>query len=211
MPRKVGTDRREEILVVACDVLMERGFAKTRISDVAHRLGISAPLVVYHFGSKDALLAEAFAFASRAETALVDNLAESSDSPVERLDALLVAGVGPATRTSWALWIDSWGEALRSEVLRRTWRQLDDRWRRSLQRVIEDGMTARVFVRGDAAERASVLAALLDGLGVQVALRHAPRAASLDQARRVAAELLGFSPERIRPRGSGSGEETGRR
>jgi AcrR family transcriptional regulator len=207
--RKVGIDRREEILAVACDVLQERGFAKTRISDVAHRLGISAPLVVYHFGSKEALLAEAFAFASRAETALVDNLAESSDSPVERLDALLVAGVGPSTRTSWALWIDSWGEALRSEVLRRTWRQLDDRWRRSLQRVIEDGMTARVFVRGDAAEAASVLAALLDGLGVQLALRNAPRAASLDQARRVAAERLGFSSGRIRP--LASGEETDRR
>ena len=207
MPRKVGIDRRDEILVVACDVLRERGFAKTRISDVAHRLGISAPLVVYHFGSKDALFAEAFA--SRAETTLVDNLAESSDSPVERLDALLVAGVGPATRTSWALWIDSWGEALRSEVLRRTWRQLDDRWRRSLQRVIEDGMAAGVFAPGDAAEAASVLASLLDGLGVQLALRYARRAASLDQARRVAAELLGFSPERIRRRASG--EETDRR
>ena len=195
--------------MVACDVLQERGFAKTRMSDIAHRLGISAPLVVYHFGSKEALLAEAFAFASRAETALVDNLAESSDSPVERLDALLVAGVGPATRTSWALWIDSWGEALRSEVLRRTWRQLDDRWRRSLQRVIEDGMAAGVFAPGDAAEAASVLASLLDGLGVQLALRYARRAASLDQARRVAAELLGFSPERIRRRASG--EETDRR
>ena len=149
MERKVGIDRREEILAVACDVLQERGFAKTRMSDIAHRLGISAPLLVYHFGSKEALLAEAFAFASRAETALVDNLAESSDSPVERLDALLVAAVGPATRTSWALWIGSWGVALRSEVLRRTWRQLDDRWRRSLQRVIEDGLAARVFLRGD--------------------------------------------------------------
>jgi AcrR family transcriptional regulator len=207
VPRKISVDRREEILVVACDVLRERGFAKTRISDVAHRLGISAPLVVYHFGSKEALLAEAFAFASRAETAYVDDLAESSDSPVDRLDALLVAAVGPATRSSWALWIDSWGEALRSEVLRRTWRQLDDDWRRSLRCVIEDGMASGVFAGGDAAETASVLAALLDGLGVQVALAHGRRAASLEQARRVSAELLGVSltprPRRTR------GEEPG--
>jgi AcrR family transcriptional regulator len=175
-------------------VLRERGFAKTRISDVAHRLGISAPLVVYHFGSKDALLAEAFAFASRAEIGELNAVAESSRSPIEKLDALLVAGVGPATRTSWGLWIDSWGEALRSEVLRRTWRQLDDRWRRALERVVADGMASGAFRDGDAAEMASVIAALLDGLGVQVALRHAPRAASLAQARRVAGELLGFTP-----------------
>jgi AcrR family transcriptional regulator len=204
--RKVGVDRREEILAVACDVLRERGFAKTRISDVAHRLGISAPLVVYHFGSKDALLAEAFAFASRAETELLDNVAESSDSPVERLDAMIVAAVGPATRIGWGLWIDGWGAALRSEVLRRTWRQLDDHWRRCLQRVIEDGMAAGVFEVEDAAETASALAALLDGLGVQVALSNARRAASLEHARRVAAELVRVSSTR-RPR-RGRGEET---
>ena len=178
---------------MACDVLRERGFAKTRISDVAHRLGISAPLVVYHFGSKDALLAEAFAFASRAETALVDNLAESADSPVERLDALLVAGVGPATRTSWALWIDSWGEAIRSEVLRRTWRQLDDRWRRALQRVIEDGMASGACSRRRRRR---------DGFGDRSASRRARRAGGA--APRPARRFARTSPARRRPSCSAS-------
>ncbi len=98
MTRPKGAARREEILAVTCEVLRERGFAQTRMSDVAHRLGVSPPLVVYHFGSKDALLAEAFAFASRNEIEDLDELAASTDSPLERLDALLVAGVGPSTR-----------------------------------------------------------------------------------------------------------------
>ena len=67
------------------------------MSDIANRLDISPPLVVYHFGSKDALLAEAFAYASRTEIEDLDAIAESDDSPVSRLDALLVAGVGPST------------------------------------------------------------------------------------------------------------------
>jgi AcrR family transcriptional regulator len=199
MTRPKGAARRDEILAVTCDVVRERGFAQTRMSDVAHRLGISPPLVVYHFGSKDALLAEAFAYASRNEMVDLDAIADSTDAPLDRLDALLVAGLGPSTRASWALWIDSWGEALRSPVLRKTWRQLDDRWRAVLEEVVEEGMQAGVFSADDAAEMAAVLAALIDGFGVQVALSSSRRAISLDQARKVALALLGVSAAQPRP------------
>ena len=199
MTRPKGAARRDEILAVTCDVVRERGFAQTRMSDVAHRLGISPPLVVYHFGSKDALLAEAFAYASRNEMVDLDAIADSTDAPLDRLDALLVAGLGPSTRASWALWIDSWGEALRSPVLRKTWRQLDDRWRALLEEVVEQGMDAGVFSAYDAAEMAAVLAALIDGFGVQVALSSSRRAISLDQARKVALALLGVSAAQPRP------------
>jgi AcrR family transcriptional regulator len=197
--RPKGAARREEILAVTCDVVRERGFAQTRMSDVAHRLGISPPLVVYHFGSKDALLAEAFAYASTNELVALDTIADSTDSPLDRLDALLVAGIGPSTRASWALWIDSWGEALRSPVLRKTWRQLDDHWRSVLEDVVEQGMESQVFFTDDAAETAAVLAALIDGFGVQLALSSSRRAGSLDQVRAVALALLGVSAARPRP------------
>lgn len=204
MKRPKGEARREEILAVTCEVLRDRGFAHIRMSDIAHRLGISPPLVVYHFGSKDALLAEAFAYASRAEIEDLDTIARSTDSPIDRLDALLVAGVGPSTRASWAMWIDSWGEALRSPVLRKTWRQLDDRWRAALESVVADGMASGVFRQGDAAEDAAVIAVLIDGLGVQVALTSAKKISFLDQARRVTVTLLRVTPhtvnaERARP------------
>ena len=52
-------------------------------------------------------------------------------------------------------------------------------------------MKAGVFVTDDAAEMAAVLAALIDGFGVQVALSSSRRAVSLDQARKVALALLG--------------------
>jgi AcrR family transcriptional regulator len=178
-------------------VLRDRGFARIRMSDIANRLDISPPLVVYHFGSKDALLGEAFAYASRAEIEDIDAIAESDDSPVSRLDALLVAGVGPSTRASWAMWIDSWGEAVRSPVLRKTWRQLDDRWRAALESVVRDGMEQGAFREGDPAEDAAVIAVLIDGLGVQVALTSAKKAIFLDQARRVTDTLLDVNPDKV--------------
>jgi AcrR family transcriptional regulator len=169
------------------------------MSDIAHRLNISPPLVVYHFGSKDALLAEAFAYASRNEIEDLDAIAESKDSPISRLDALLVAGVGPSTRGSWAMWIDSWGEAVRSPVLRKTWRQLDDRWRAALESVVRDGMDQGLFRQGDAVELAAIIAVLIDGLGVQVALTSGRKASFLDQARRVTDTLLAVNAAKARP------------
>ena len=116
---------------------------------------------------------------------------------MSRLDTLLVAGVGPSTPASWAMWIDSWGEAVRSPVLRKTWRQLDDRWRATLESVVHDGMEEGAFRQGDPAEDAAVIAVLIDGLGVQVALTSAKKASFLDQARRVTDTLLDVDPDTV--------------
>ena len=51
--------RRPQLLRAAADVIVERGFASTRIADVAERAGTSPPAVLYWFRSKDELLAEA--------------------------------------------------------------------------------------------------------------------------------------------------------
>ena len=62
-------ERRAEILEITCEVVIERGFAATRIADVAKRLGVSSSLTHYHFDSKEQLLAEAFAHYARKDVA----------------------------------------------------------------------------------------------------------------------------------------------
>ena len=51
--------RREQMLHAALEVISERGFADTRIADIAERIGISPALVIYYFKTKDQLLTEA--------------------------------------------------------------------------------------------------------------------------------------------------------
>jgi hypothetical protein len=60
-------------------------------------------------------------------------------------------------------------------------------------------MKAGVFVTDDAGEMAAVLAALIDGFGVQVALSSSRRSVSLNQARKVALALLRVSAAQPRP------------
>ena len=54
--------RREQMLRAALDVIQERGYAESRIADVAERAGTSPALVIYYFKTKDQLLTEAIRF-----------------------------------------------------------------------------------------------------------------------------------------------------
>ena len=54
-----GEQRREQMLRAAQDVIVERGYADTRIADVAERTGTSPALVIYYFKTRDQLLTEA--------------------------------------------------------------------------------------------------------------------------------------------------------
>ena len=51
--------RRVQMLRAAAELVCERGFSETRISDVAKRAGVSSALVIYYFGTRDRLLVDA--------------------------------------------------------------------------------------------------------------------------------------------------------
>src|SRR5580693_6591450 len=58
--------RREQMLRAALEVIAERGYADTRISDVAERTGTSPALVIYYFKTRDQLLTEAIRYSEDA-------------------------------------------------------------------------------------------------------------------------------------------------
>src|SRR6202012_6297270 len=60
--REVTEQRREQILQAALEVIVERGYADTRIADVAERAGTSPALVIYYFKTRDQLLTEAIRY-----------------------------------------------------------------------------------------------------------------------------------------------------
>ena len=66
------------------------------------------------------------------------------------------------------LWIDGWGEALRSPTLQKISQDLDLQWQQVIAQVVRDGVEAGEFVCPDPEATAWRLTALLDGLGLQV-------------------------------------------
>jgi AcrR family transcriptional regulator len=52
-----GSQRRQQLLDVAKELLAERGFDATSVEEIAHRAAVSKPVVYAHFGGKEGIYA----------------------------------------------------------------------------------------------------------------------------------------------------------
>ncbi|WP_067544908.1 TetR/AcrR family transcriptional regulator [Nocardia crassostreae] len=92
-PKKVDkTARRQEILAAAVRVFARKGFAASRIDDVAAEAGIAKGSVYLYFDSRDALLDAAFDQYSGDSREMVRRILEGDAPPLERF-AELVRGI----------------------------------------------------------------------------------------------------------------------
>ena len=108
MARIKADVRREEILRATCREVIARGFASTRVGDVAAALGVSTGLVFYHFTNKETLLGEAFRYAAGEDLTAVGHGRRGGSAAATGPDP-----AAPPRRVSeaWLLWIDAWGQA----------------------------------------------------------------------------------------------------
>jgi len=193
--------RRTEILQTTCDVVIERGFAATRINDVAKKLGVSSSLIHYHFDSKEQLLAEAFAYYARKELAESEAEIEAAPTAAEQLDRAINNYVPEGSDdVEWMLWIDGWGEALRNPMMRKISQELDEQSTELLERVITHGVDRGEFACPDPALSAMRLAAIVDGLAVQFAAHDGmlTRDELIEHVRLLAAWEVGLAPTALR-------------
>jgi AcrR family transcriptional regulator len=162
--------RRPELLTAAATVIRRRGLENARVADVAEEAGTSAPSVLYYFASKSELLKEAL---TSAEERFYEDLAvelEEIQSARERLIRIVQYGAGEGDYDA-ALWMELWARALRDPELAVTRAELDGRWRRTIAEVVRYGQEREEFGPADPEGFAVLLAALLDGLAVQIALK----------------------------------------
>jgi AcrR family transcriptional regulator len=182
--------RREEILTATVDLLDRLGLAATRVADVAEELGVSPALVFYHFGTKDELVAEAFAHAVERDLGKLDR-AVRGDDPAEQLRRVLRLYGPTGQAIGWRIWIDAWALAQREPQIRTVLRRLDQRWTEALLRVVEGGVAQAEFTCPDPAASVARISALLDGLSVATLVYRSVTRAQLRSwvAAQVAAEL----------------------
>jgi AcrR family transcriptional regulator len=204
---KDTVQRREQLLRAALDVIVARGYAETRIADVAEHAGISPALVIYYFKTRDQLLTEALRYSEDAWYAAGTERLAAIPSAVGRLTELIamtcLPDIDPGTQsgkpTEWLLWLDLWALSPRNAGVAAVRRKFDERWRQAIETTVLAGQEAGEFGAGtDAAEFAITLSALLDGMAVQIALEDpdVPPSRAYDLAMRYAAGQLGFPPQR---------------
>lgn len=190
--------RRAEILETTCEVVIERGFAATRIADVAKRLEVSSSLIHYHFDSKEQLLAEAFAHYAQKDVAEMEAEVEAAPTAAAQLERVIQNYVPEGSDdVEWMLWIDGWGEALRNPMMRTISQELDEQSAALVERVIRHGIDSGEFVCTDPAAAAMRLTSVVDGLAVQFAAHSGmmSRDQFIEHVRTLAAWEVGLEPE----------------
>ena len=147
---KAPEERRRRILTATVDVLRERGFAGTRVADIADAAGTSSGLVLYHFKSLEGALSQALTTVEDEFYVELEATLGASADPIDRLRRMaeMGAGSGPAVG-DWGLWLEIWVRALRDPGARATREQLDRRWRGWLRGVVDEGVAAGVFSTPD--------------------------------------------------------------
>lgn len=161
-------ERREELLRAAIGQIEVRGVAAVRIADVAAALGVSNALVLYHFSTKEKLVAAAFTYAAEDDLAHLRKLLGRRTSALRRLRAAVRWYAPTGQAKGWRLWIEGWAVALRDPALREVTRDLDKQWKAAITEVIAEGVAGGEFTCADPAGAALRLTALLDGLAVQL-------------------------------------------
>lgn len=160
-------ERRAELLAATIEQIEVRGVAAVRIADVAAALGVSNALVLYHFSTKEKLVAAAFAHAAEGDLAHLRTLLDRRTTAERRLRAAVRWYAPTGQAKGWRLWIDGWSAALREPTLRTVTRDLDQQWKAAITEVIAEGVAAGELRCPDPQGAALRLTALLDGLAVQ--------------------------------------------
>ena len=203
--------RREQMVRAALEVMAERGYPETRITDVAARAGTSAALVIYYFKTRDQLLTEAIRFSEDAwYTAGTQRMAKipAAAGRLEEIVAMTcLPEPAPELYGSWLLWLDLWAQSARNPGVAAVRQKFDKRWRETIRDLVRAGQDDGEFGSIDADDFAVTLSALLDGLAVPIALEdhEVTPARAFELTMRFAAGQLGFEwrpPSRTRSRGS---------
>lgn len=186
----VEVERREQILVAACEVVSELGFKSLRIADVARRAGTSTGTVHYYFATKTELMHAAFEWNFERSLDRRRPILTAASDPRERLRAFIDSYL-PAddvTVGAWHVWAELWVEALHDPELQALNERVYGEWRRIVAEIIRDGQDAGVFRQEDPVLASNALIAMIDGLALQVLLASASM--SIERMRAVCDQVL---------------------
>jgi AcrR family transcriptional regulator len=169
MPRpRLDHVRKAQILSAAADVLSQRGYANTRVVDIAKAAGTSPAAILYWFDGKDGLLAQALVLR---EQEFHDRYTVKIDTTESAGDQLRILIEAMLHHYDWGLWMELTVQALRDAASAAERDRIDRRWRAALRAVIRTGQQSGEFQGDDPDEIMFVLAALLDGMAPLLAVK----------------------------------------
>ncbi len=154
-----GEERRAAILRALHDCVIEQGYARTTLADIARKAGLSPSHLLYYYAGKDAILDEYF---KRVADRLLQRIDEFRAEPLARqidlLSELFFAGKG-LTRSEIGFMLECFGAAVHDTQLHRLKAELDRACKQYLRALFESSAGVE-----PAPDRAEIAYSLLIGL-----------------------------------------------
>jgi len=164
-PGDRGEKRRRLILKALHDCIIEKGYAKTTLADIAQSAGMYPSHLLYYYRGKDAILEQYFQNVAEQILERIEGFrGEDTRRQIDLLTQLFFGGKG-ITKSEIGFMLECFGVAVNDKVLQREKAELDDRIKAYLTALFTD--TPRGFVSG-AKDSAEVAYAMLIGLRTAV-------------------------------------------
>jgi TetR/AcrR family transcriptional regulator, fatty acid metabolism regulator protein len=162
-------ERRLQLLRAAFREVAERGIGAATLDEIARRAGVSKGVTLYYFESKADMLRELFRWLVGALQERMREAIASSLDAAEQVRALVEVTFPSAERNRrfFKVYVDFAGVAARDESFRRIHEEFYAACRALDLGVVERGIEQGIFSDRSAAEAASTLRAIFEGLLLQ--------------------------------------------
>ncbi len=158
-------ERRAEIVQTAARIALEEGLELITLRRVADALGVRPGLISHYFPVADALVSEAFTFATTKERESLLPPHEEGQSPVLRLALVLVRLADEDYLDLSRLWLNARHLSRFKDALRQAVSTQESATRSAFVALITHGVQAGEFATDDVLKTALHILITVDGLG----------------------------------------------
>jgi TetR/AcrR family transcriptional regulator, transcriptional repressor of bet genes len=177
--------RRQQIIEATITVIGRKGYAGTRLADVARQAKVSYGVVGFYFNTKDELLLATLQWLADEYTRVWrDAVAKAGTSPADRLRAIIDADFSRkiASEKKIAVWYAFWAEARTRSSYRKLCAQLYNDYHWQVRTLIQELIDQGGYEGLDAHQVTVALNAMTDGMWLDLQIQ--PRDFDRDFAKR---------------------------
>lgn len=172
-PRRRGVDRRAELIAAAQRVILRKSLEATTLRDIAREGGFTTGVASHWFPDKQALIVACFEATSDDWISSTRTRVEAEDDALGKLGAMVREGVpfDAGRQAQWRLWSEMWAYAQRDPAFATVLVETDRHWERLIAEVLGACVAEGVLPADlDVGAHATIMARLVDGLGIRACL-----------------------------------------
>src|SRR5215472_2440635 len=164
--QRIRNEQREKILTAASKVFAYKGFAATKMADIAAEAGVSYGLAYHYFANKETIFSELVENAMKGAITVIEKALEGPGTAWERLRWLAKQELdGLQHQPEYAILVlQTLTTASAPEELREMIRRQSVMHKKMLCQLIVEGQAAGQVVQGDPERLATVYNACITGL-----------------------------------------------